>query len=39
MMNPVTVRAPAQKIWDELGFHTKKLVKDCIHQDHMQFQN
>ena len=24
MMNPVTVREPAQKIWDELGYHTKK---------------
>ena len=22
MMNPVTVRAPAQKVWDELGCHT-----------------
>lgn len=24
MMNPVTVRAPAQKIWDELGIPYKK---------------
>jgi len=25
MMNPVTVRAPAQKIWDELGIPYKKV--------------
>ena len=27
MMNPVTVRAPAQKIWDELGIPYKKVAE------------
>jgi len=40
MMNPVTVREPAQKIWDELGVPYKKLWKDyTLHLDLMQFQN
>lgn len=30
MMNPVTVRAPAQKIWDELGIPYKK-VRDGLY--------
>ena len=40
MMNPVTVREPAQKFWDELGVPYRKLQMDCIlHQDHTQYQN
>src|SRR5688572_23782130 len=30
MMNPVTVRAPAQKVWDELGVRYKK-VSDSLY--------
>ena len=30
MMNPVTVRAPAQKIWDELGIPYKKVGDGSI---------
>ena len=31
MMNPVTVREPAQKIWDELGVPYKKVARRIIH--------
>ena len=30
MMNPVTVREPAQKIWDELGVPYKKVARRII---------
>ncbi len=40
MMNPVTVREPAQKIWDELGVPYKKFQKvSILLQGLMQFQN
>jgi hypothetical protein len=39
-MNPVTVRYPANKIWDELGVPYRKISDHCMrHGDLMRVQN